>query len=140
MKTGEILKSFLAHLSPPLCLVAHNGDKYDFPFLKAELEKVGITHPSNNWFADLYLGIREIISRNEEVMHSNTENITEDQLNKEINDVSLTKLLDSEYGVIERENSKNPTKTSFSKNNIDAVHCMFTSLTKIHLETLNIQD
>ena len=103
MKTGELLNSFLAHLTPPLCLVAHNGDKYDFPLLKAELEKVGIKLPSNTLCADSYLGIREIISRNEKVMHSNTENITEDQLDIEISDFSLTQLLDSEYGVIERE-------------------------------------
>ena len=25
-ETGELLNSFLAHLTPPLCLVAHNGD------------------------------------------------------------------------------------------------------------------
>ena len=72
--------------------------------------------------ADSYLGIREIISRNEEVMHSNTENITEDRLDIEINDFSLTQLLDSEYGVIERENTKTPRKSSFCENNIDAVH------------------
>ena len=57
MKTGELLNSFLAHLTPPLCLVAHNGDKYDFPLLKAELEKVGITLPSNTLYAESYLGI-----------------------------------------------------------------------------------
>ena len=81
----------------------HSGDQYDFPLLKAELEKVGITLPSNTLCADSYHGIREIISRNEEVMHSNTENITEDQLDIEINDVSLTQLLDLDYGVIERK-------------------------------------
>ena len=39
--TGIVLKSFLDHLTPPVCLVAHNGDRYDYPLLKAELECVG---------------------------------------------------------------------------------------------------
>ena len=90
MKTGELLNSFLAHLTPPLCLVAHNGDKYDFPLLKAELEKVGITLPINTLCADSYLGIREIISRKEQIMHSNTENITDGLLDTKIADFSLT--------------------------------------------------
>ena len=122
MKTGELLNSFLAHLTPPLCLVAHNGDKYDFPLLKAELEKVGITLPINTLCADSYLGIREIISRKEQIMHSNTENITDGLLDTKIADFSLTQLLDSRYEVIERENLKTPTKMSFSENNIDAQH------------------
>ena len=37
--TGELLNCFLTHLPGPLCLVAPNGDQYDFPLLKAELKK-----------------------------------------------------------------------------------------------------
>ena len=44
-ETGELLNRFLARLPKPLCLVAHNVDLYDFPLLKAELEKAGITLP-----------------------------------------------------------------------------------------------
>ena len=33
--------SFLIRLPPPVCLVAHNGDLYDFPLLKAEMERSG---------------------------------------------------------------------------------------------------
>ena len=40
-KTGELLNSFIDWLPTPLCLVAHNGDLYDFPLLKAELENAG---------------------------------------------------------------------------------------------------
>ena len=36
-ETGELLNSLLERLPKPLCLVAHNGDSYDFPLLKAEL-------------------------------------------------------------------------------------------------------
>ena len=64
-QTGELLNSFLPRLSARLCLVAHNGDKYDFPLLKAELEKAGITLPFHTLCADSYLEIKEIVSRKE---------------------------------------------------------------------------
>jgi three prime repair exonuclease-1 len=43
-ETGELLNSFLERLPKQLCLVAHNGDSYDFPLLKAELEKVKVIY------------------------------------------------------------------------------------------------
>ena len=58
--TGELLNSFLDRLPAPLCLIAHNGDLYDFPLLKSELEKAGINLPSNTLCADSYVGIKEI--------------------------------------------------------------------------------
>ena len=109
-KTGELLNSFLAHLTPPLCLVAHNGDKYDFPLLKAELQKVGVTLPFHTLCADSYLGIKEIVSRKEEVIHS----LIDDQMDigstENTETANLTELIDTEYGDIEKENSRTPTK------------------------------
>ena len=64
-ETGELLNSFLARLPNPLCLVAHNGGLYDFPLLKAELEKAGITLPYDTLCADSYVGIKEIFKRRE---------------------------------------------------------------------------
>ena len=58
--TGELLNSFLDRLPSPVCLVAHNGDIYDFPLLKAELEKVGIKLSSGILCADSYVGIKAI--------------------------------------------------------------------------------
>ena len=55
-RTAELLSSFLAHLPSPLCLVAHNGNHYDFPLLKAELEKVRMALLSDTLCADLYIG------------------------------------------------------------------------------------
>ena len=109
--TGELLNSFLSRLSAPLCLVAHNGDKYDFPLLKAELQKVGITLPFHTLCADSYLGIKEIVSRKEEVIHS----LIDDQMDigstENTETTNLTELIDTEYGDIEKENSRTPTKT-----------------------------
>ena len=39
--TGDLINSFLSLLPPPVCLVAHNGNAYDFPLLKVELENEG---------------------------------------------------------------------------------------------------
>jgi len=39
--TGEAIKAFLGHLVQPACLVAHNGNRYDFPLLAAELKACG---------------------------------------------------------------------------------------------------
>ncbi|XP_043833144.1 three-prime repair exonuclease 1 [Dromiciops gliroides] len=37
-----LLQAFLQRQPPPLCLVAHNGDRYDFPLLQAELSGAGL--------------------------------------------------------------------------------------------------
>jgi three prime repair exonuclease-1 len=39
--TVDLLNIFLDCLPSPVCLVAHNGNLYDFPLCKAELEKAG---------------------------------------------------------------------------------------------------
>jgi DNA polymerase III epsilon subunit-like protein len=63
--TGELINNFLARLPSPLCLVAHNGDLYDFPLLKAELEKAKTTLLTKTLCADSYVGIQEIFKRSE---------------------------------------------------------------------------
>lgn len=35
--TGELLKTFLNQLQAPICLVAHNGFKFDYPILRKQL-------------------------------------------------------------------------------------------------------
>ena len=61
--TGELINNFLAHLPGPLCLVAHNGNHYDFPLLKAELEKAKATLLTTTLCVDSYVGIQEIFKR-----------------------------------------------------------------------------
>ena len=60
------------------------GDKYDFPLLKAELEKAGIILPFHTLCADSYLGIKEITSKKEEILHSETEHMMDNQMDIEI--------------------------------------------------------
>ncbi|XP_013772037.1 uncharacterized protein LOC106457189 [Limulus polyphemus] len=42
---AQQVKSFLEFLPQPICLVAHNGHNFDFPLLKAELRKAGVSLP-----------------------------------------------------------------------------------------------
>ena len=64
--TLDLLNSFLARLPPPVCLVAHNGDQYDFPLLKAELARVGGGLGAHILCVDSYVGIRDIFNRKHE--------------------------------------------------------------------------
>ena len=58
--TGHLLNNFLARLPSPVCLVAHNGNVYDYPLLKAEMEKAGIQVGSDILCADSYIGIKAV--------------------------------------------------------------------------------
>ena len=107
--TGELINSFLGYLPQPICLVAHNGNQYDFPLLKAELEKVGMALPSDTLCADSYLGIKEIFRKREEVKHSQCEKYQE--MTSLVAETSEIKNMDESCKEIERENSKTPTKT-----------------------------
>lgn len=39
-ETGELIKSFMNRLQAPICLVAHNGNKFDYPILRKQLDEV----------------------------------------------------------------------------------------------------
>jgi len=54
------LASFLARLHPPVCLVAHNGFKFDFPLLQAELHKVNCSLADELLCCDSWLGANHI--------------------------------------------------------------------------------
>ena len=65
--TGDMLNSFLNRLPAPVCLVAHNGNMYDFPLLKAELIKAGIQLGTDNLCADSLVGIKAIFKNRKEI-------------------------------------------------------------------------
>lgn len=79
--TGDLINSFLSILPAPVCLVAHNGNAYDFPLLKAELAKAGTQLNSDVFCIDSYLGIREIFKKDKE---------TTEEENDRVIDVKLT--------------------------------------------------
>ena len=59
---GDLINAFLARLPSPICLVAHNGQMYDFPLLKAEMRQAGSTLKSSILYVDSLIGIKEIFS------------------------------------------------------------------------------
>jgi len=50
-QTVKLLKSFLENLPQPMCLIAHNGARYDYPLLQAELVNTGL----QNLIDDIYI-------------------------------------------------------------------------------------
>ena len=64
---GNLLKIFLSCLPSPVCLVAHNGSQYDFPLLKAEMEKAGTKLGSQILCVDSYFGIKSILKNSQQI-------------------------------------------------------------------------
>ena len=64
--TAKLIIAFLARLPPPICLVAHNGNLYDFPLIKAEMEKVDMQFSHDILCADSYLGIKSLLHRTQD--------------------------------------------------------------------------
>ena len=64
---GNLLNNFLSCLPSPVCLVAHNGSQYDFPLLKAEMEKAGTKLGSHILCVDSYIGIKSILKNYQQI-------------------------------------------------------------------------
>ena len=73
--TADLLNSFLSHLPSPVCLVAHNGNAYDFPLLKAELEKLGTELAPGTLCVDSLLGFRELLQKQGKTERRNHANL-----------------------------------------------------------------
>lgn len=56
---GRIVKSFIMRQPQPVCLVAHNGDQFDFKILVSHLEAVGITLPESVYASDSLKAFRK---------------------------------------------------------------------------------
>ena len=87
--TGDLINSFLSLLPPPVCLVAHNGNAYDFPLLKAELEKAGTQLKSDVLCIDSYVGVREIFKKERDIIEEETDTATDVKLTEENNVVKM---------------------------------------------------
>ncbi|CAB3379478.1 Hypothetical predicted protein [Cloeon dipterum] len=60
--TCDTLGSFLQRLPPPVCLVAHNGHRFDFPLLAKEFLYAKRAFPNNILCADTLPCFRELLS------------------------------------------------------------------------------
>ena len=70
------LSSFLSRLHPPVCLVAHNGVKFDFPLLQAELFKSNGSLIDGLLCCDSWLGANHIYN-NQRLNETQTEHLNE---------------------------------------------------------------
>ncbi|GLV42790.1 uncharacterized protein CBL_03530 [Carabus blaptoides fortunei] len=59
----NLLINFVARLLQPVCLVAHNGFKFDYPILRNHIELVGKTFPDNVVCIDSLLAFRDILTQ-----------------------------------------------------------------------------
>ena len=104
MKTVNLINSFLLLLPPPVCLVAHNGNDYDFPLLKAEVDKTGSSLSSDILCVDSYIGIKEIFKTRKETKRVEKEerlgvDWNEEEYIEKVEMDATTKLIDT--GVFE---------------------------------------
>lgn len=47
IELGKIVRSFITRQPQPVCLIAHNGDNFDFKILASQMKAVGITLPES---------------------------------------------------------------------------------------------
>ena len=80
--TGDLINSFLSHLPAPVCLVAHNGNDYDFPLFKAEMDKIGTQLSSEILCIDSYVGIKEIFKKEKNFVRAENETMKLSEDNK----------------------------------------------------------
>ncbi|XP_056648385.1 three-prime repair exonuclease 1 isoform X2 [Diorhabda sublineata] len=59
-ETVAAINSFLSHNPQPICLVAHNGNHFDYPLFKREIEKTNCSLLDNILCVDSLLAFREI--------------------------------------------------------------------------------
>ncbi|CAG0890120.1 unnamed protein product [Cyprideis torosa] len=53
--------SFLAHLPRPICLIAHNGRRFDFPILRSEMRKFQMELPGDVFCTDSWEATTELL-------------------------------------------------------------------------------
>uniref|UniRef100_A0A182WBK6 Probable tRNA (uracil-O(2)-)-methyltransferase n=1 Tax=Anopheles minimus TaxID=112268 RepID=A0A182WBK6_9DIPT len=59
---GEMVKLYLERLQKPICLVAHNGNRFDFVLLKQHMLRIGVLLPADLYCVDSLPAFRQIES------------------------------------------------------------------------------
>ena len=103
-ETGELVRGFLARLPTPVCLVAHNGDYYDFPLLRAELVQAGVELPAGLRCADSWVGLQQLLDRQGEQEEGDKgeegkDNWVSGAVNQEENESKMAKTNHNKQGV-----------------------------------------
>jgi hypothetical protein len=98
MNALNLLISFFNQLQAPICLIAHNGNLFDFKILKTEVDRLKSSLPDSIYCCDslqIFRKIDEIIEQNKRVLVngfklSNWEHMTDEEIeamNEEIRQV-----------------------------------------------------
>lgn len=61
--TFQTVSGFLQNLPKPACLVAHNGERFDFPIFKAELIKLGMDLPPDVLCLDSLIAFKALCNK-----------------------------------------------------------------------------
>ena len=57
---ASLLRSFIARHEAPVCLIAHNGNRFDFPLMRSELQGLGEDLAPNTMCADSLIMFRDL--------------------------------------------------------------------------------
>ncbi|KFM62880.1 Three prime repair exonuclease 2, partial [Stegodyphus mimosarum] len=57
---AQTIICFLSHLQKPVCILAHNGNTFDYPLLKAEFKRLTLELPLDLRIADSLYGMRTV--------------------------------------------------------------------------------
>ena len=82
-KTVQLIATFLTNLTQPCCLIAHNGFKYDFPLLKAEILKTGYDEHLDFYVLDSLQALKTILLHGEDPIYK-TEQMEKKPRNSEL--------------------------------------------------------
>ena len=109
--SGLLLKLFLENLPQPLCLIAHNGNRYDFPLLKAEL--LNRDFDLDIYTADSLTILKEIFNRPKKSISNEIEELMlyesfEDDFEHDLNQVKKPCLRDGDELNLYKTPEKSP--------------------------------
>ncbi|XP_023224941.1 three-prime repair exonuclease 1-like isoform X2 [Centruroides sculpturatus] len=63
INSAELIKLFLKRLNKPICILAHNGNRFDFPLLRAEFNNSEMDISGFMFCADTLPAFRSILSK-----------------------------------------------------------------------------
>lgn len=96
--TTELLQNFLNHLQKPVCLVAHNGLRFDFPILHKEILKTSKLLSEDIYCTDSLNAFRLIDAMGDEPQPLNT-------LPTTVDDATLSSFIASELELLTQDST-----------------------------------
>ncbi|XP_045455839.1 three-prime repair exonuclease 1-like [Melitaea cinxia] len=122
VETFTMINTFLTVLEKPVCLIAHNGHRFDFPILKNHLTKHGLSLANDLLCADCLHGFYDVMEGNMSPNLNIKENHSSGDDTFDENDNKL-EMFESETSFMQRENERTPEKQKFSlnRNNVKSI-------------------